>query len=82
MEPINDFLSGYSGATRLGYRSSIFQFLDYKFGFTRKAKDSTPEERVLYEKMAAKSGNSAYVYLPAKWAGKKVKIIALEPVED
>jgi len=36
----------------------------------------------MVEKTAAKSGNSAYVYLPAKWAGKKVKIIALEPIED
>jgi hypothetical protein len=35
----------------------------------------------MLEKTAAKSGNSAYVYLPAKWAGKKVKIIALEPIE-
>jgi len=36
----------------------------------------------MIEKTAAKSGNSAYVYLPAKWAGKKVKIISLEPLEE
>jgi putative transposon-encoded protein len=36
----------------------------------------------MVEKTAKRSGNSAYVYLPAKWAGKKVKIIALEPVDD
>ena len=36
----------------------------------------------MLEKTAARSGNSAYVYLPVKWAGKKVKIIALEPIES
>jgi hypothetical protein len=36
----------------------------------------------MIEKTAAKSGNSAYVYLPAKWAGKKIKIIALEPLDE
>ncbi|HOX34904.1 MAG TPA: site-specific integrase [Methanoregulaceae archaeon] len=51
---IEGFLQGYKGATRLGYRSSIFQFLDYKFGYARKGKDSTQEERAEYEKMAAK----------------------------
>jgi len=33
-------------------------------------------------KVAGKrSGNSAYVYLPAKWAGKKIAVILLEPIE-
>lgn len=36
----------------------------------------------MIEKTAAKSGNSAYVYLPAKWAGKRVKIISLEPLDE
>jgi putative transposon-encoded protein len=36
----------------------------------------------MIEKTAGESGNSAYVYLPKKWAGKKVKIISLEPLED
>lgn len=36
----------------------------------------------MVEKTAAKSGNSAYVYLPAKWAGKKIKIISLEPLDE
>jgi hypothetical protein len=34
----------------------------------------------MVEKVAKRSGNSAYLYLPVKWAGKKVKVIALEPV--
>lgn len=36
----------------------------------------------MIEKRAGKSGNSAYLYLPAKWAGKKVAVISLEEVGD
>lgn len=35
----------------------------------------------LIEKRPGKSGNSAYIYLPAKWAGKKVAVVLLEEVE-
>ena len=35
----------------------------------------------MIEKTAGKSGNSAYIYLPARWAGKKIKVIALEPLD-
>ncbi|MGB7788217.1 tyrosine-type recombinase/integrase [Methanoregula sp.] len=39
--------------TRLGYRSSIFQFLDGRYGCVRKGKDSTPDEQEQYEDYAA-----------------------------
>ena len=35
----------------------------------------------MIEKRAGKSGNSAYIYLPAKWAGKKIAVILLEECE-
>lgn len=35
----------------------------------------------MIEKRVGKSGNSAYLYLPVKWAGKKVKVILLEGEE-
>jgi putative transposon-encoded protein len=35
----------------------------------------------MVEKTAGKSGNSAYVYLPKKWAEKRVRIILLEPTD-
>lgn len=50
--PIADFLLGFKGTTLYGYRSSIFQFLDFKFGNIRNGKDSTPEEREQYEEAA------------------------------
>ena len=36
----------------------------------------------MIEKMVKKSGNSGYLYLPAEWIGKKVKIVSLEPIEE
>jgi len=36
----------------------------------------------MVEKTAGKSGNSAYIYLPAKWIGKKVTVILMEPSSD
>ena len=36
----------------------------------------------MVEKVAGKSGNSAYLYLPAKWAGKKVAVVLLEGFEE
>jgi len=36
---------------------------------------------VVVEKVAGKSGNSAYLYLPAKWAGKKVVAVLVENPE-
>ena len=50
-----------------------------------KAKDYTIPIKgyEMIKKIAGKrSGNSAYVYLPAKWAGKKIAVILLEEVED
>ncbi len=43
---------GFKGTTKLGYRSSIFQFLDGRYGNVRKSKDSTPEDRIRYEELA------------------------------
>lgn len=34
------------------------------------------------DKKVTKHGNSAHVYLPAEWVGKKVKVLLLEPVEE
>jgi putative transposon-encoded protein len=36
----------------------------------------------LIERRIAKSGNSAYLYLPVKYAGKKVAVVLLEEVGD
>jgi hypothetical protein len=36
---------------------------------------------IMVEKIAGKSGNSAYLYLPAKWAGKKVTVVLMESPE-
>jgi integrase len=54
MKPIAGFLENFKGPTLFGYRSAIFQFLDYKFGYARRGKDSTPQEREQYEEMAKK----------------------------
>ncbi len=35
----------------------------------------------MIERVVGKSGNSGYLYLPAKWGGKKVVVILLEPLE-
>jgi integrase len=55
-DPDGDVLTtGFKGSTRLGYRSSIFQFLDSRNEKNvRKGKDSTPEEQREYERLAAK----------------------------
>ncbi len=42
----------------------------------------TVEGYEMIEKIARKSGNSGYLYIPAKWTGKKVVAILLDPVED
>ncbi len=34
------------------------------------------------DKKVTKHGNSAHIYLPAEWVGKKVKVLLLEPVEE
>ncbi|MDD2329037.1 MAG: DUF2080 family transposase-associated protein [bacterium] len=34
------------------------------------------------EKIPVKSGNSSRIYLPAAWAGKKVRVVLVEPLED
>jgi putative transposon-encoded protein len=36
----------------------------------------------MIQKIAKKSGNGGYAYIPAKWAGKKITIIVNEEVED
>ena len=66
MQYISDFLngtkdddgtvlsSGFKGPTLLGYRAAIFAFIDSRYGVVRKKKDSTPEERMQYEKFAKK----------------------------
>jgi integrase len=51
----NDLTSGFTTrATQLGYRAAVYAFLDHRYGNVRKKKDSTPEEREQYEKLAAK----------------------------
>jgi putative transposon-encoded protein len=42
----------------------------------------TIEGYEMVEKTAGKSGNSGYLYLPAKWIGKKVVAVLLEPIEE
>ncbi|WP_292368968.1 tyrosine-type recombinase/integrase [Methanoregula sp. UBA64] len=49
---IDNFIQNYTGTTRTGYRSSIYQFLNYKFKFSRERRNPTPEERTHYEEMA------------------------------
>jgi hypothetical protein len=34
------------------------------------------------EKIATNTGNSARVFVPKSWNGKKVRVILLEPIED
>ena len=34
------------------------------------------------EKVAANGGNSARVFVPKTWTGKKVVVILLEPLDD
>ena len=36
----------------------------------------------IIEKIAANGGNSARVFVPKSWAGKKVIVILAEPVEE
>ena len=36
----------------------------------------------MVDKKVTKHGNSAHVYLPAEWVGKKVKVLLLEPLEE
>ncbi|KAF5040644.1 hypothetical protein DSECCO2_531270 [anaerobic digester metagenome] len=36
----------------------------------------------MVDKKVTKHGNSAHVYLPAEWVGKKVKVLLLEPIEE
>jgi len=33
------------------------------------------------EKVAANGGNSARVFVPKSWAGKRVRVILLEPIK-
>ena len=33
------------------------------------------------EKVPVKSGNSSRIYLPAAWAGKRVRVVLVEPLE-
>jgi putative transposon-encoded protein len=47
-----------------------------------KARKITTEGYEMIEKVVAKSGTSGYAYLPAKWIGKRVAIIALEPLGE
>lgn len=59
----NDLTTGFKGATKLGYRAAIYAFLDSKYGSVRKKKDSTPQEREQYERLAAKVMKSKFVPL-------------------
>jgi putative transposon-encoded protein len=34
------------------------------------------------ERVASKGGNSARIYVPKKWVGKKVKIVLVEEVDN
>jgi putative transposon-encoded protein len=34
------------------------------------------------EKIVSNGGNSARVFVPKAWAGKRVRIILLDPIED
>jgi hypothetical protein len=34
------------------------------------------------EKIPVKSGNSSRLYLPASWAGRRVRVVLVEPPED
>jgi putative transposon-encoded protein len=36
----------------------------------------------MVEKIAKKSGYGGYIYVPAKWAGKKVAVVLLEEIGD
>ena len=52
-QPIEDFLKQYPvDMTARGYRSSLYQFIDCHYGYVRKGKDSTPDERRQYERYA------------------------------
>lgn len=42
----------------------------------------TVEGYQMIEKTVAKSGNSGYLYAPARWIGKKVLLILTEPAEE
>lgn len=43
------------------------------------ARSITVEGYEMLEKVVSKSGNAGYFYVPAKWIGKRILIIALEP---
>jgi integrase len=49
---IEGFISGFNRKTALGHRSSIHQFLSYKFGFERGGQFCTEEELTRYEQLA------------------------------
>lgn len=49
---IEGFISGFTRKTALGHRSSIHQFLSYKFGFEREGQFCTEEELQKYEQLA------------------------------
>lgn len=36
----------------------------------------------MLDKTVAKSGNSGYIYAPARWIGKKVVVILTEPLDN
>jgi len=36
----------------------------------------------MIEKKVGKSGNSGYIYVPAKWIGKKVVVLLQERIEE
>lgn len=48
---IEGFISGFTRKTALGHRSSIHQFLTYKYGFQRKGPFCTQEEIEKYEQL-------------------------------
>jgi putative transposon-encoded protein len=47
-----------------------------------KPRKITVEGYEMLEKIVGKSGTSGYAYLPTKWIGKKIVIIALDPLDD
>lgn len=36
----------------------------------------------MVEKTVGQSGNSGYIYAPAKWVGKRVVLILLDPLNE
>jgi putative transposon-encoded protein len=41
----------------------------------------TVEGYEMLDKVVAKSGNSGYIYAPARWVGKRVVVILTEPLD-